>query len=75
MGKAMADRQDTSARLIPEKNDHPIEGGTEDVAVQPEHLFNARVYGQDASRSFSKVNPMVGTIALKASTFCVWIKV
>ena len=72
MGKAMADRQDISARLMPEKNDHPIEGGTEDVAVQTEHLINARIYGRDASRSFSKVNPMVGTVALEASTVCVW---
>ena len=56
MGKVIADRQDTSARLMPEKNDHPIEGETEDVVVQPEHLFNARTYNQDVSRSFSKVN-------------------
>lgn len=67
----MADRHDTSARLMPEKNDHPIEGATEDVAVQSEYLFNALMYGRDALRSFSKVNPMAGTIAMEASSFCV----
>lgn len=56
---------------MPEKNDHPIEGATEDVAVQSEYLFKALVYGRDALRSFSKVNPIVVTIALEASSFCV----
>lgn len=70
----MADRHETSAMLMPEKNDHPMEGGTDDVAVQTDRLFSARIYGRDASRSFSKVNPTVGTIVVEASTVCVWIK-
>lgn len=73
-GKPMTDRQETSARLMPEKNDHPIEGATEDVAVHSEYLFNALMYGRDALRSFSKVNPMVDTIALEASSFCVGVR-
>lgn len=46
-----------SARLNPEKKDHPIEGTTEDEHEMFESLDRTRMYTLEAFKSESKVNP------------------
>ena len=62
----MTEMFEMSPRLTPEKNDHPIEGATEDVPENLEFLNKPRVYGRELCNIDSKEESI--TVVLDTNT-------
>lgn len=60
----MTDRSEISARLRPEKIDHPIECPADDDTETVDFLKMTRAYTLEKFKSWSKVNPKASTWGL-----------
>lgn len=67
MGSDMTEKFEISPRLTSEKNDHPIEGATEDVREYLEFLNKPRTYGRDLCNVDSKENSVTVLVDIDAS--------